>query len=119
MKEKLTFKDIWESPFVLDDMSGYIFSSNGEIIMSPTIDNIEDFNIQLIVNKLNGNKDIKLEIEFKYESSLGEIKCYDNSFYEIRGWGALTSPNCYNLSEEAAKEIQDEFGKWIVEILNK
>ena len=37
----------------------------------------------------------------------------------IRGWGHLTGTGGLHLSESAAAKIQDDFGQYIVETLNK
>jgi len=36
----------------------------------------------------------------------------------IRGWGRLTGGGGLNLPHEVAAKLQDDFGNWIVNVLN-
>lgn len=77
---------------------------------------------QELVDIINGTK----QHQFKHKFYREGIEIYsDNPVFNekpilrIRGWGHLTGIGGLHLSEEEAIRIQDEFGDYIVEQLNK
>lgn len=74
-----------------------------------------------IINILNGEDDQKVTKPLKYENGYIFIQKNDK-WYKIivlRGWGYLIGAGGLNLSAEEAAKIQDDFGNWIVNTLNK
>ena len=77
---------------------------------------------QELIDVLNNT----VQRSFKYKFYQEGIEIYsDNPIFEgepvllIRGWGYLTGPGGLHLPQEEAIRIQDEFGDYIVEQLNK
>ena len=64
---------------------------------------------------------MKLFETFKFPLKVTYTKIHDASgstVLDVRGWGMLTGRGAMRLSQEEAIEIQDEYGKNIVDILN-
>lgn len=77
---------------------------------------------QELIDMINGTK----QHQFKYKFYREDIEIYsENPVFKgepiliIRGWGYLTGPGGLHLSSKEAIKIQDEFGDYIVEQLNK
>ena len=77
---------------------------------------------QELVDIINGTK----QHQFKHKFYREGIEIYsdnpvfnEKSILHIRGWSHLTGIGGLHLSEEEAIRIQDEFGDYIVEQLNK
>lgn len=83
----------------------------------------EDVQHQIIA-KINGDTSIIIEPLFNFSYDNGDIFAFSSiakkkkHIMMIRGWGHLTGTGGLNLSNEEATHIQDEFGKYIVEVLN-
>jgi hypothetical protein len=79
-----------------------------------------------IVNRLN-NKSIETldlgEKFLKYDEITSTIYLTFQEisipFIIIRGWGHLTSPNRFDLSNQEAKEVQKQFAELIIKKLSK
>lgn len=57
---------------------------------------------------------------FKYNPSTIAIHAAnDRMVLDIRGWGYLTGKASLNLSDEDATNIQDQFGYWVANKLNR
>jgi len=71
---------------------------------------------------INGKQKSEFTQTFVYEDSYIYYKDDNGDLcpvISIRGWGHLISPGGLNLSTEDAIKIQDDFGNYIVEKLNK
>lgn len=103
---------------------GRIYDSNGNFIFQLE-DGYDDLHPKIkqnfvdIINNVNQTPKIRCKHKFTYENGL--IKHFDGehttNFILIRGWGNLTSPNCFGLSDELAIKVQDTLGKYIVDRL--
>lgn len=119
-----TFKDYYKFP--LKVMTGL------ETVKVITDDNKPSFDwltslsmdyINCFIKDINGNK-VKEKygpMNTSYNDGLVYFEDSNNKIYpilRIRGWGMLTD-HPYHLSNEEAIRIQDEFGNYIVNQLNK
>lgn len=114
--DNITWKDVYTRPFHNDDFCGiYVKDFNGQIAFNKCENNPELYN--RILNKLNGLSEEK----FNAEKQGCYIYVDDRRILLIRGWGRLTGAGmrCFHLDSNEASNIQDEFGKWVVETLNK
>lgn len=76
--------------------------------------------IQDIVDKLNGECN-KLSLSGWHIKNETEVWFNNTIIMFVKGWGMLRRKNrngCYNLPEEEAIKIQDEFAKYVVDTLN-
>ena len=85
---------------------------------------IDDKSIHDIIAKLNGDKNVIIENYYNFTYKDGEIWAFSAKAKKkkkvmlIRGWGHLTGIGGLHLSESAAAKIQDDFGQYIINILN-
>lgn len=70
-----------------------------------------------IIKKLNGESDQSFKENVELDGCY--IKLDNRRVMLIRGWGRLTGSGGFSLSSQDACNIQDEFGKWVVEQLKK
>ena len=56
---------------------------------------------------------------FTYESYSQRVLCADGMALDVRGWGRLTGGGALALPADKAMKIQDDFGRWVAETLNK
>ena len=113
------FKKYYKFPLKVDDMRVYIRTTDYEMALMFTF-GLSDDTVQDIVDKLNGESNKSIAYPLWYIKNGIEI-WYDNvKIMIIRGWGMLhgNGNNCYNLPEEEAIKIQNEFAKYVVDILN-
>ena len=86
---------------------------------------IDDKSICVIIEKLNGDNNVIIENYYNFTYKDGEIWAFSTKAKKkkhimlIRGWGRLTGTGSLHLSESTATKIQDDFGKFIVETLNR
>lgn len=86
---------------------------------------IDGKSIHDIIAKLNGDDSIILENYYNFSYNNGEIWAFSTKAKKkkhimlIRGWGRLTGTGGLHLKVEDAAKIQDDFGQYIVETLNK
>lgn len=116
------FKDYYKFPLHVDDMGVYVKTVDNEMALMFTI-SLKDDVIQDIIDKLNGKSKKKIFSKWfsKWHIKKGtEIWYGDTKVMIIRGWGMLhgTGNCCYNLPEEEAIKIQDEFAKYVIDVLN-
>lgn len=71
---------------------------------------------QLFVDIINGVSNKTIAGDFDYGDG-GYILLNGKEIISIRGWGNLTSPNCLNLTAEAAARVQDKFADYIIKRL--
>ena len=112
------FKKYYKFPLQVDDMGVYVRTTDYEMALMFIV-GLEDDVIQTIVDKLNG-KCNKSSLPKWHIKNGTEVWFDDDRVMLIRGWGMLhgTGKCCYNLPEEEAIKIQDEFGKFVVDTLN-
>ena len=85
---------------------------------------IDGKSIHDIIAKLNGDNSIILENYYNFSYNNGEIWAFSTKAKKkkhimlIRGWGHLTGTGGLHLKDEDAAKIQDDFGQYIVNILN-
>lgn len=130
MKNKLTFKDIYKTPFTLE------FNKVFTVDYNMAFDFFGFFNCgkepfaklntrskKNIVSCLNGQYKIKNEYDYKYENGVIYIKNPKEpetkylKFILIRGWGNLIGIGGFKLKEKQAIKIQDNFANWIIQTL--
>ena len=124
---KLPLKNVEACPFMVltaDDQRAFDFEWPGW----PTYEKglgIDSKSIHDIIAKLNGDDSIILENYYNFSYKDGEIWAFSTKAKKkkhimlIRGWGHLTGTGGLHLKDEAAAKIQDDFGQYIVETLNK
>ena len=124
---KLPLKNAEDCPFMVltaDDQRAFDFEWPGW----PTYEKglgIDSKSIHDIIAKLNGNDSIILENYYNFSYKDGEIWAFSTKAKKkkhimlIRGWGHLTGTGGLHLKDEDAAKIQDGFGQYIVETLNK
>jgi hypothetical protein len=113
------FKKYYKFPLKVDDMGVYVRTTDYEMALMFTV-SLRDDVIQTIIDKLNGVSNKSIEWPSWYIKNGTEIWYGDMKVMIIRGWGMLhgNGNGCYGLSEEEAVKIQDEFGKYVIDILN-
>lgn len=111
-----TFKEVYKLPFEKRDFTGWVYDQEGNFCFQLEFINKEKE--QKIIDVINGDDNLKNnEISFYHKN--GEI--WNNSgahVITIRGWGNLTSPNCFGFSDEEACNVQDTLAEYITEKLN-
>lgn len=124
----MTFKDIYRGPFENTDGYSKVFTADGNMAFDfiPSYSKNEDELIlsedyrDIILSIINGQSPNLLAGDFKYENTYIWIRL--DRWYKIiliRGWGHLTGTGGLHLPEKEATKIQDNFGNWIAETLNK
>jgi hypothetical protein len=100
-------------------MGVYVRTFNDEMALMFTV-RLGSELVKTIVTKLNGDSQ-KSSLLPKWHIKNGtEVWFDDDRVMLIRGWGMLhaTGNGGYGLSEEEAVKIQDEFAKYVVDVLN-
>jgi hypothetical protein len=118
----MTFKDVYKFPLKVDDYCPIItWTADKQRAFDWCVD-ISLEKQQELIDVLNGAK----QHQFKYKFYREDIEIYsENPIFKgkpvlcIRGWGYLTGPGGLHLSAEEAIKIQNDFGDYIVEQLNK
>ena len=102
-----------------DDIGIYVRTADNEMALMFTI-RLKEGVIQNIVDKLNGESNKSIKWTGWHIKKGTEIWYADTKVMIIRGWGMLhgTGNSCYNLPEEEAIKIQDEFAKYVIDMLN-
>ena len=86
---------------------------------------IDGKSIHDIIAKLNGDDSIILENYYNFSYNDGEIWAFSTKAKKkkhimlIRGWGHLIGTGGLHLNVEDAAKIQDDFGQYIIDTLNK
>lgn len=114
-EKAMTFKDIFKAPFHTDPYGIYIFSGNDDSlpVLTCDMDNKDTF-VNAICDILNG-KFVDMYIYCDYWN--GSVDVNGGEFgLDVRLFGYLTK--CLGLSDETAYLVQDDFGMWIVEMIN-
>lgn len=118
----MTFKEVYKFPLKVDEYCPIItWTANKQRAFDWCVD-VSPEKQQELIDMLNGTK----QHQFKYKFYREGIEIYsENPIFKgkpillIRGWGYLTSIGGLHLDVNTAAQIQDEFGDYIVEQLNK
>jgi hypothetical protein len=118
----MTFKEVYKFPLKVDEYCPIItWTADKQRAFDWCVD-ISLEKQQELIDIINGTK----QYQFKYKFYREDIEIYsENPIFKgepvllIRGWGYLTGVGGLHLSQEEAIKIQDEFGDYIVEQLNK
>ena len=113
------FKKYYKFPLHADSIGLYVRTIDEEMALMFTT-SLEKDVIQTIVDKLNGESNKKIEYPLWHIKKGTEIWYDDTKVMLVRGWGMLhgTGKCCYKLLEDEAIKIQDEFAKYVIDILN-
>lgn len=111
------FKKYYKFPLHADSVGVYVWTADEEMALMFTTNLKKDF-IQTIVDKLNGGSNKKIEYPLWHIKNEIEIWYDDTKVMFIRGWGMLHGKYCYNLPEEEAIKIQNEFAQYVIDTLN-
>ena len=119
----MTFKEVYKFPLKVDEHCDIITWTADKQRAFDWCVNIPLHRKQELINVLN---DPTQHLPIKYKFYREGIEIYsENPIFNgkpvlrIRGWGYLRGTGGLHLSEEEAIKIQDEFGDYIVEQLNK
>ena len=116
-----TFKDYYKFPLESDSLGIYVLTADGQhafnwlcrenvILRQDVLDKIND-------DEHFGGVQHTWSVQ---PSRLGRVICCDDVPVLLpRGWGMLRGIGGYNLDEETAARIQDEFIEYVVKQLNK
>lgn len=117
----MTFKEVYKFPLKVDEYCPIItWTADKQRAFDWCVD-VSPEKQQELIDMINGIK----QHQFKYKFYRKDIEIYSNNpifkspILRIRGWGYLTGVGGLHLSQEEAIKIQDEFGDYIVEQLNK
>lgn len=120
----MDWRKIWELPLKVDEYgSSYAWSHNDtmaltmDIVDSTFFKNIrEEILLKEIVDAINDTKPYTRGGIWTADGC--DIFCNGEYVMCVRGWGELTSPNCFSLSPKEACETQDDFVAHILSKLN-
>lgn len=119
MKENLTFKDFYKTPFKRSMNGLYVKSDNNIPTFIGGSENA-DIHLKNIVEILNGNKFV-----YKYDKNdvsivdKAKIVIYQKEIIIIRGWGSLIGCNGFGLKPKEAAKVQDDFIQWVVDMITE
>lgn len=111
------FRKYYKFPLHADSIGLYVRTIDEEMALTFTT-SLEKDVIQTIVDKLNGESNKSIEWPAWHIKNGTEIWYDDTKVMLVRGWGMLRGIGCYNLPKEEAIKIQDEFAKYVIDILN-
>ena len=110
-----SFKNYFKFPLFIREEMPYVFGHDGKPVLT-WLDGIPLEIQQKIINKVNGYS--KENFEEKWEIRDNIFIYYNGKkVMFVRGWGMLTGTCAYNLKEDIAKRLQDNFAKYILEKL--
>lgn len=110
------FKDYYKFPLKSDSLRVYVWTADDQMAFNWCC-NLPKETRQEIVDIINGTSNKKSEKEWIVKNN--RIYYDDKLVLLTRGWGMLRGIGAYNLDEETAARIQDEFINYVVEQLNK
>lgn len=119
----MKWQDVYKFPLKVDNYCPIItWTADKQRAFDWCVDDVNSEKQQELIDMINGTK----QHQFKHKFYREGIKIYSNNpifkgepILLIRGWGYLRGTGGLHLSEEEAIRIQDEFGDYIVEQLNK
>ena len=110
-----TFKDVYQLPFE-NSQWGWVYDFGGKnFIFQWQFENYDKE--KKLLSVINGEENLKNTKTIFYHKE-GCIFYENEEIILIRGWGNLTSKNCFGFSPEEAANIQDTLAEYIVERLN-
>tara|TARA_R110002124_G_scaffold286593_1_gene467970 strand:- start:639 stop:977 length:339 start_codon:yes stop_codon:yes gene_type:complete len=109
------YKDYYKLPLHTDKYGSYVWAENGTMAMQFN-SKVDKKDRNKIVEKLNGNNDLKIP---NIKKDGVDFYDGDNYIFCVRGWGGLTGTGALNLSQDKAAKIQDDFCDFIEETLIK
>lgn len=115
----LPFKQYCNHHYVYDANDNFIFQfENRQVDVYEEPVEYCKYVEEQILNALNGKSTDKFldELELEIKEDFEDCSIYNRGklFITIRGWGNLTSESGFNLTNQDAGKIQNEFAKWIV-----
>lgn len=118
----MTFKEVYKFPLKVDEYCPIITWTADKRRSFDWCVDVSSEKQQELIDMINGTK----QHRFKYKFYREGIEIHsENPIFKgepvllIRGWGYLTGIGGLHLPQEEAIKIQDEFGDYIVEQLNK
>lgn len=119
----MKWQDVYKFPLKVDNYCPIItWTADKQRAFDWCVDDVNSEKQQELIDIINGTK----QHQFKHKFYREGIEIYSNNpifnekpILRIRGWGHLTGIGGLHLSEAEAIRIQDEFGDYIVEQLNK
>lgn len=127
-KRHVNWESVYTLPLFYDDC-GKVFTKEFYMAFdfcSPYRLNDEEHTVseeyqRKVVACINGGTKPTIPLELTYVDSYIYIKINGRvkKFISIRGWGNLTSPGGWNLTDKHAVQLQDEFATFIINQLTK
>lgn len=115
---EIDFKEIYQLPLNLSGITGiYVDSFNG--VKTFTVLYKDKEFVKHILDVLNDKVPNDIDKEFTYAKDEGIIDIDGQHLFILRGWGYLTGTGGLSLPSDRALKIQDDFGEWVVNKLNK
>ena len=118
----MTFKEVYKFPLKVDDYCPIItWTADNQRAFDWCVD-VSPEKQQELIDMINGTKQHQFKYKFCREDSyiFSENPIFkEEPVLSIRGWGYLTGVGGLHLASEEAIKIQDAFGDYIVEQLNK
>lgn len=118
----MKWQDVYKLPLKVDDYCPIItWTADKQRAFDWCVD-VSLEKQQELIDKINDTKQHQFKYKF-YRDGIGiyseNPKFNGEPILIIRGWGYLTGSGGLHLSSEEAIKIQDEFGDYIIEQLNK
>lgn len=112
----MDWRKVYQLPFISDGT--YVWADNETMTFTFDFDFAEKSNfVDNIVKKLNGDSNIKFDKKFTLRNYI-DFDYGEEYAFCIRGWGVLTCNGGFNLSQNEAENVQNDFAKWVLETLN-
>lgn len=110
--------DIYKLPLYQEDLGSQVYDAERNFVFQ--FEELSKEEEQALINVLNDDTPLDEPMEVFFNQANGEIfNKNEVLIITIRGWGNLTGIGAHNLSSDDACSIQDTFGQWIVNKLNK
>lgn len=116
------WKDIYELPFVRYCGHSWMYDKKGQFAFQIDIHNEKvETDLISVINDVKNFENEKLV--FTHKNGKIQVLLNDGddkltTIITIRGWGNLTSPNCNNLSDKEAANVQDTLADFLLSRLN-
>lgn len=106
----MTFKDVYQQPFWVDDYGMYMFSGKDASVTALDCLDDPDGNVLRGICCVLNSETVKSSIlPTRLEKNI--ITLQGGITLEVRGWGYLTG--VLKLSPQKAAKIQDDFAQWV------
>jgi hypothetical protein len=117
--------DCYKLPLHLDNYCSYVWTDDDVTALSNININYDDYEDsrkqwEKVIKVINGELKHKFKEDWSIDHEDPCVVLYGGKFaFMIRGWGHLTgSGHALNLPSEMAANLQDQFGKYILDQLN-